>query len=105
MAVCTQEIHQNDIGTIFRVTIYNGTPILDVSGATTKQILFQKPDGTAVTQTAAFFTDGTDGIIQYTTISGDLDQVGRWKLQAKVTLATGTWTSCSQKFKVNSVIA
>ncbi len=105
MAICTQEIHQGDIGTIFRITVYDGSSTVDVSGATSKEILFLKPDATTLTKTAAFYTDGTDGIIQYTTITGDLDTVGGWQLQAKVTLPTGTWTSCKQKFKVNSVIA
>ena len=100
MPICTQEIHLNDIGTVFRLTIYDGSSILDVSSASVKEIIFQKPDGTSVTKTAAFYTDGTDGIIQYTTITNDLDATGTWKIQAKVTLPGGTWSSCTQKFKV-----
>ena len=100
MPICTQEIHLNDIGTVFRLTIYDGSSILDVSSASVKEIIFQKPDGTSVTKTAAFYTDGTDGIIQYTTIANDLDATGTWKIQAKVTLPGGTWSSCTQKFKV-----
>lgn len=106
MAICNQEIHVGDIGTIFRITIYDGgTTALDVSTATSQEIIFLKPDGTTVTQTSSFYTDGTDGIIQYTTIANDLDAAGTWKLQAKVTLPGGTWSSCTQKFKVYANLA
>ena len=64
-------VHNGDVGTVFRLTITDtdGTAI-DVSTATTKYIYFQDPAGTKTQQTAAFYTDGTDGKIQYTTIAG-----------------------------------
>lgn len=88
------EIHVNDIGTVFRVEIKNAAgAVVNISGATSKNIYFQKPDGTVVTETASFTTDGTDGLIQYATLAADLDQVGLWNYQAKVVLSTGTWSS------------
>lgn len=99
------EIHVNDIGTIFRVEIKNASgSIVDISGATSKNIYFQKPDGTDVTETASFTTDGTDGLIQYQTLAADLDQVGLWSYQAKVELPTGTWSSSIIYFDVFSNI-
>jgi hypothetical protein len=77
------EIHKNDIGTMFKVTIRKeDDSIKDLSSYTTKQLIFKKPSGTILTKTATFLTDGTDGIIYYTSISGDLDEIGAWKLQA-----------------------
>ncbi len=88
------EIHVNDIGTVFRVEIKNASgAVVNISGATSKNIYFQKPDGTVVTETGSFTTDGTDGLIQYTTLVTDLDQGGLWSYQAKVELASGTWSS------------
>lgn len=79
------EIHQGDIGTMFKITILdqNGEP-KPLSSYTTKQLIFKKPSGTTLTKTASFLTDGSDGIIYYTSISGDLDETGVWKLQAYV---------------------
>lgn len=97
-----EEIHVGDIGTVFRATITDDCvdTIVDVSGATTQQFTFLKPDATTVTVTTTFYTDGTDGIIEYATILDDLDQAGTWKIQGKVILPTGTWSTDIHKFKV-----
>lgn len=99
---CENEIHLNDIGTILEVTIRDCDDILDISGAITKQIILRKAikPYTVVTKSAAFKTDGTDGILTYTTIDGDLDEIGNWKLQAVVELPTGKWSSDITGFKV-----
>lgn len=99
MAV-TQEVHLNDIGTIFRITLLSGSTAVDVSGASSKYILFRKPDGTTLQKTATFYTDGSDGIVEYTAVSGDLNATGTWKIQARVTLTNGTWSSNQESFKV-----
>ena len=74
-----REIHVDDIGTMFKITLYDDEVIVDVSGATVMQMLFLKPDGTNLTKTAYLFSDGTDGIIKYSTIADDLDIHGKWK--------------------------
>jgi type IV secretory pathway VirB6-like protein len=95
------EIHQNDIGTIFKATIKDDTTVVDISSATTKQLIFTKPDGTKLEKDASFFTDGTDGILTYTTVSGDLSVVGTWKVQGYVILTSGTWKTDIKKMKVH----
>jgi hypothetical protein len=94
------EIHQNDIGTTFRVTILDGTTIVDLSTATSKQLIFQKPDNTNLIKTASLYTDGTDGIIQYTTVAGDLDIVGVWSIEAFIVFGTNQWHSDVSQFRV-----
>ncbi len=74
-----EEIHLNDIGTIFRMTLLDGTTPVNISNATTKQLIFKKPSSVVVTQTAVFYTDGSDGIIQYTIVDGDLSETGEWQ--------------------------
>ena len=99
--VCSiYEIHVGDIGTAFEVTLKDCDGVVDISTATSKELIFRKPDKTVVVKIAVFKTDGTDGIIQYLTILDDLDLKGAWSIQAKVTLPTGTWSSDIQKFKV-----
>ena len=97
------EIHVNDIGTQFKLTILDGGTALDVSTAT-KKINFRKPDGTCLEKTASNFTDGTDGIIYYTTESGDLDVVGTWKMQAFVDFGATEFYSDVHSFKVHKNI-
>ena len=53
----------------------------DVSLSSVRKILVRKPSGIKVEWSATL--DGTN-YIQYTTLAGDLDEVGRWKLQAYV---------------------
>tara|TARA_R100000008_G_C3580871_1_gene168420 strand:- start:668 stop:976 length:309 start_codon:yes stop_codon:yes gene_type:complete len=95
------EIHQNDIGTKFVVTIKDGSSAVDVSGATTKQIIFKKPSGTTLTKAAAFNSDGSDGIIYYSAASEDLDETGTYKIQGKVVISDGTFYTDIQSFKVH----
>jgi hypothetical protein len=94
------EIHLNDIGTVFQVTVSDGTSAYDISGATTKQIIFKKPDHTLVTKDAEFVTDGTDGVIKYTTVDGDLNIPGKWALQAYLVTPGGTWKTDIGTFRV-----
>jgi hypothetical protein len=99
-----EEIHEDDIGTKFLLTVKDGTSAVDISSATTKQIIFEKPDGTTLTKDATFDSDGSDGKIYYESISGDLDTAGTWTIQAKVILPTGTWKSNKETFAVHSNI-
>lgn len=92
------EIHEGDIGTIIRATIKDkqadGTlSVLDISGATTLELVFKKPSGTKLTKVAVLTTDGTDGQMEYVTISGDLNETGEWKIQAYIVLPSGSWRS------------
>ena len=95
------EIHLNDIGTKFLVTITDGSSAVDVSSASTKQIIIQKPSGTKLTPAAAFDDDGTDGKISYTTVADDLDEAGSYKLQGKVVISDGTFYTDITSFKVH----
>lgn len=95
------DIHEGDIGTVFRGTITDqDAAIVDVSGATTQEMIFEKPDGSFITKTTVFMTNGTDGIIQYTTIAADLDLFGPWRVQTHVILPSGEWKSDIQSFTV-----
>ena len=101
MASNTCEIHFGDIGTVFRLLIVDCTSVpVDLSTATLLEMIFIKPDQTTVTQTGVAYTNGSDHGVDYTTIASDLDQNGGWRVQAKVTLPTGTWYSSIQNFTV-----
>lgn len=96
------KIHIEDIGTIFQVEIVDCAGVaIDIQSATVKQIKFKKPNGITVTHDAVFASGGTDGLLNYTVIAGDLDIVGEgWQIQGFVTLPTGEWHSDEGAFTV-----
>jgi hypothetical protein len=110
-------IFVNDWGHLLKVTIEENGDIVDVSTATAKVIILKSPSGVSKTRTASFFTNGVDGIITYRTIDttpavvgppavaeipADLDEVGEWEIQGKVTFSTGKFHTSRGKFTVYS---
>lgn len=94
------EIHLNDIGTLFIFTIQESTSPVNLSSALVRQMLFKTPSGSILTKSASLVTDGTDGKIKYATVSGDLSVAGAWSLEAYVELTTGSWHSDISYFDV-----
>ena len=95
------DVHVNDWGTKFVITIKDEAgAVVDVSSASTRKIYFTKPNGELLTNDAGFMTDGTDGKIQYTTIEGDVDIPGTWKVQGMIETAEGEWSSDITEFEV-----
>ncbi len=91
----------NDVGTTFVLTVKEQDPddpctlvAVDISAATGMAVKFEKPDGTAISRTGTLNTDGLDGKMKYTTIAGDIDQAGRWKVQAAAVI--GGWNGRSE---------
>ncbi len=101
MANSTAQVHVGDIGTLFTVTLKDHEDlVVDISSATTKLLVFEKPNGDNLEKTALFTTDGTDGKLKYTTVSGDIDTAGSWRIQAKVVIPSGTFFSSVSTFEV-----
>lgn len=100
MANCPVRI--GDEGTVFELEIQDCGNSIDISSATSTQIIFIKPDNTEVVKTASFTTDGKNGKIQYIISSTDIDEIGTWQIKGKVTLVTpaGTWISNKDSFEV-----
>jgi hypothetical protein len=94
-------IHQSDIGTLIQIQVVDcdGTAV-DISGATAKQMVLKKPNGESLTVNVDFVTTGVDGLVKYVIQSGDLDQVGSWKVQAIITVGAFIWHSNFESFKV-----
>jgi hypothetical protein len=99
------DVHVGDIGTVFRAEIKDGDSAVDVRSAATKEIHFKKPDNSTLQKTAEYYDDGSDGKIQYTSVSGDFvaADVGIWKWQAYVvTLGGGYWHSEIKTFELKA---
>jgi hypothetical protein len=89
-------IQQGDIGTDFIGTVKEDGIVVSLVGASSKSIVFEKPDGTLLTKAANFVTDGSNGKIHYVSILGDIDQPGQWSMQGFVTLAMG-WNGHTER--------
>jgi len=71
--------------------------VLDISAATSLELLFQPPPKSGLpllTKTATFRTNGTDGFLQYVIQADDIPlataEVGQWRVAASFTL--GSWS-------------
>lgn len=87
------EVQKNDVGRVLVVEFLDESGnVIDISSATTKQIVFRKPGGALLTKSGTFHTDGTDGLLNYTTAKPggvyDMDTIGRWQIQGYVVIGT-----------------
>jgi hypothetical protein len=89
-------IYQGDTSIVFRLD----TGIADVllETATEISILVQRPSGTIVTWTATQYGDTSE--ITYTTLAGDLDEVGDYIIQSYLEWGTSTHHGDSIPFTV-----
>lgn len=98
----TINVRVGDFGTIFETTVVDEDEVVqDISSASTKNMIFRKPDGTVVTQTTALSTDGTDGKCRYTTVDGDIDMAGEWQRQVHIAVGGGEWHTSITVFDVD----
>lgn len=97
------QIHVNDVGTRFKVTIKDDGTVVDISTATLLQLNFRKPSDEKVIRTASTLSDGSalSGVIYYDSVVGDLDEIGNYKIQGKVTFPSGTFFTDIHTFKVH----
>ena len=98
------EIHKDDIGTRFLVTVQDDSVAVDLTGATLTQLNFRQPDDTVLNRSASSLgaDSDTSGVMYYDTVAGDLDEVGVYKMQGKVSIPNGTFYTDVYTFKVHS---
>ena len=100
-------IYVGDVGTLFKVRIINcdtGSPV-DISAATTKEIVFEDPLGAVARKTATFTTNGEDGWIEYVIMADDLDMSGTWKIQGYIEGIGFKNSSNTSTFTVTDILA
>jgi hypothetical protein len=97
------EIHVGDVGTRITVTFQDGSSVVDISGASTKQIWLRRPAGSALKLDGTFTTDGSDGKIYIDSTASTFVTAGdTWEVQGYIETATGTWHSDKEVFEVFS---
>ena len=104
MADCPP-VHVGDIGTIFELTVEDCNGVVDISTATTLEIIFRKPDGTQVINLACLSGTGVDGKMRYkTTVSTEIDQEGDWLMQGRVEFGADDFKTTVVGFNVQGNI-
>lgn len=97
------KIVKNDYGQVAKITFVDvdTDAAADISGySSTIQMIFTDPSGNETTKTAAFDSDGSDGIIKYTIDDGLLDEAGTWRVRGKVASGTAELTTEQHEFYV-----
>jgi len=93
------DLHLGDIGTILRFTVKDGGVAVDCSSGSAGLKLLKR-DKTVIQRDMEFYTDGTDGIFQYTTSGSDIDSgKGKWIAQLHLYLP-GTWHGHTSKVEI-----
>lgn len=59
---------------------------IDISASTVKELIFRKPDGSVVTVTADFVTNGEDGALEWITEAGDMEPWGTYQVQPNIAI-------------------
>jgi len=97
------EIHEDDVGTRFLVTVEDDGVVVNISGATLRQLTFLKPSDDTMVKTASIIANdsASSGIMYYDTVAEDLDEVGVYKMQGKITLPSGSFYSNIVSFQVH----
>ena len=97
------EIHVGDVGTRVTVTFKDGTNVVDISGASTKQIWLRRPSGSVLKLDGTFTTDGTDGAIYIDSTASCFASAGdTWEAQGYIETPSGNWHSDKTLFEVFS---
>jgi len=95
------EIHVGDIGTQLIMTVKDDGVVVDISLASSLNVIIKKPSGQSYTKTGTLLNDGTDGKMYYTSINGDFDAAGLYKIQGKVTINNAIYYTSISSFRVS----
>ncbi len=103
-------IRKGDVGTIIRWTAWDDAGAVNISIATVKQVKIIKPNGTKVIWPLSFSSskldkgDGTDGRVEYITVTGDSDQKGTYKWQLYFNLVSWNGSGNAGTYLVEDVL-
>lgn len=93
-------LHVNDYGTAFRLTIKDQDDNVVNLSSGSGTITFYKPDKTTFTRSLTMPNGGSDGLVSYTTQSGEMNQVGIWSLSAYIMIPSGNYSTNVPEFRV-----
>lgn len=93
------------VGLTIEITVKDeNDAVYDISSATTKNVLLRRPDGTLVTLTGSFTTDGTDGKVQADTDANTFNTAGAYRVAAHIITASDDFETDATTLKVVSKV-
>lgn len=96
------ELHLYDYGTVLKINVVDSAGnSQSISDATDILFLLEKPNESIISRSGILTTDGSDGLIQYTVASGDLDMAGIWSIQGRVFTPGGSYSTSISEFRVD----
>lgn len=85
-----QYIQAGAVGLAITLTVLDQSgAAVDLTGATTVQVILRPPQGFALTKTGSVVAPSTGGQVRYITEAGVIGTPGKWKAQAFVALSGG----------------
>ncbi|MHA2065668.1 MAG: hypothetical protein ACXABY_14930 [Candidatus Thorarchaeota archaeon] len=100
-------IHKDDYGFDVIFTVMNpiNKEVVDISTATAGLAIFDKPEKNGVfSRNLVFVGDGSDGKVKYTFAIDEIDTIGVWQTQLKITLPGSLFYTEFANFDVSSNI-
>lgn len=95
-----QQIHNGDYGTTFDIELRDGDTVLNPALFTSGSHIFRRPDQTVFERSSGSVLTSSGSYFRYTSVLGDINQVGMWALQCEVTDGVGYWHSETKEFQV-----
>ena len=96
--MATGKIYVGDWGVVF--SVLSG---IDLTLATSYKLKIIKADGRNVEWACTVATPATAGYLTYTSVLGDLDVAGNYRLNAYVTFSSGVFTGETAVFRVYKI--
>lgn len=94
---------EGDEGTHIELEIQDDGVTVDISTASVKNIKLTKPGGPTLTKAGQFSTDGTDGLLFYSTEAAVMVGEGLWSARAYVEIGSWKGHSTVYNFLVREV--
>ena len=83
---------------LITLELKEGYAPLNISLATVKNIIIEKPDDTLIISSGSFITDGSDGLLYYRTNGSDINLAGVYNVQAYLVMPDFTGYSTPVSF-------
>lgn len=96
-----ENIHVDDYGWTGRLRMVQNGVAVDVSSFTTLKYVLRSPAGIVVEKTASFDTDGINGWLKYIFLVGEIDEIGEWSVEARLTKTGSQLTSARVYFEAH----
>ena len=95
-----KNIVKDNYGVAIELTVVQDNVAQNLSAFTDVFYVFEDPSGAVTTKVAGFKGTGSDGVCTYTLLTGDIDSIGQWRVQIKLTTGSASISTVRLPFRV-----